>query len=595
MTPDSLKTILRQAETQAAARQWSAAVEILVQGLRRFGNDVELLFSLSRCYFALKKYSQAEQFALRVLEHDPRHVRAVLQLAWVAWAEQDTDRARHQFERAIELGSDDWKTRSQLGLLEVSARNIGQAEEHFTRALELGCPNSTAVCNLANLLMLGGRVDESLVLLAPMLKAFPEDTMALQTAATCLNYAEETTAEEVFEMHRRFGAALSASVSPLPLTEETSYQPDRTLRVGYLSADFRAHSVAHFLLAVVEQHRRDNVEVVLYSVGQDDEVTERFQSAADQWRPCRNLEDEVIAETIRADKIDVLVELCGLFDGHRLGVLARRAAPVQVTYCGYPNTTGLTEVDFRIVDSTTDPAGSERLATEELVRIDPCFLGYRPLVQMDSSQRKPRAEDRPLTFGSFNNLAKISAPLLDAWCTILQRTPGSRLALKSTTIHDPVVRERLLDEFSRRGIGQDRLQLLDFTKSMTDHLNLYHQVDIGLDTFPYHGTTTTCEALSMGVPVVSLRGDRHASRVGASLLSAVGHSEWIAQSWPEYIDKACQLAEDESRLREYQRTLAAELFASDLCRIAPFVERLEAAYRMMWRRRCHQADGSGGS
>ena len=594
MTLGSLQGVVRQAEKLAASQQWSEAVEVLIQGLRRFGNDVELLFALSRCYFALEKFAQSRQFVLRVLEIDPTHIRGVVQLGWTAFAEGEFEQARGQFERAIELGFEDWKLHCQLGLMKVVDNDISRAEHHFSRALELGCPNSSAVCNLANVLMLGGRVDESLLLISPMLKSLPGDITTLQTAATCINYSEQANATEVFELHRRFGEAIQASVSRDVPAPDFSRDPERRLRIGYLSADMRAHSVAHFLLPIVEQHDRDKVEVVLYSVGRrDDEVTERFRAAGDQWRACEKMKDNELADQIREDRIDILVELGGLFDNHRLSVMARRVAPIQVTYCGYPNTTGVREIDYRIVDSITDPAGADQFATEQLVRLDPCFLGYRPLHPLEAPKRTPRDPGQPVTFGSFNNLAKMSPSLMDAWCEILRRLPSSRLMLKSATIHDPVVQQRLVDEFARRDISRERLSFEEFKPSTKDHLALYQEIDIALDTFPYHGTTTTCEALGTGVPVISLCGDRHASRVGASLLGVVGHSEWIAASWDEYIDKACDLATDASGLAEIHNALPDEFFASELCNTQQFVKRLETCYRDIWRGWCDMAGSTG--
>lgn len=426
MTPGELKTVLRRAESLAGSQQWSEAVEVLIQGLRRFGNDVELLFALSRCYFALEKFAQSRQFVLRVLEIDPNHIRGVVQLGWTAFAEHEFELAQEQFEKSIELGFEDWKLHCQLALMKIGHNKIREAEDHLTRALELGCPNTSAVSNLAYVLMLGGRVDESITLLGPTLGAFPKDRQTLQTAAVVLNYSQQPTPHEVFDLHRRFGEVLQESVERLGPADDIRRLRDRRLRIGYLSADMRSHSVAHFLLPIVEQHDREKFEVFLYMVGREDDVTEQFREACDQWRPSARLKDQDLAEQIRNDRIDVLVDLGGLFDNHRQAVMARRAAPVQVTYCGYPNTTGLTEVDYRVVDAITDPADADPFAIEELVRLDPCFLGYRPLRPVEPVPRASRSPDTPITFGSFNNLAKISPHLLDAWCKILKRLPESR-------------------------------------------------------------------------------------------------------------------------------------------------------------------------
>lgn len=589
MTLGSLQGAIRQAETLASDQKWSEAVDVLMQGVRRFGNDVELLFALSRCYFALEKFAQSRQFVLRVLENSPNHIRGIVQLGWTALAEADFELARSQFERAIELGAEDWKLHCHLAMLKVRDAELDGAEDHLTRAIELGCPDTTAVANLAYVLMLGGQVDESITLIAPTLGAFPKDIYTLQTSATVLNYSQQPTPHEVFDLHRRFGEAIQASVKRLGPAADISAAPEKRLRIGYLSADFRSHSVAHFVLPIIEQHDRKQVEVFLYSVAhREDDVSQRFRDATDQWRACSKMKDDQLAQQIRDDRIDILVELGGLFDNHRLAVMARRVAPVQVTYCGYPNTTGIREIDYRIVDAITDPDGAGLFATEKLWRLDRCFLGYRTLKPVDPPRRHPREKDKAVVFGSFNNLAKNAPHTLDAWSEILKRVPESRLLLKSSSLHEERVKQRLLAEFAARGIDADRLILKAYVESAEEHLALYEQMDVALDTFPYHGTTTTCEALSMGVPVVSLYGDRHAARVGGSLLQAAGHPEWVATSWQQYIDIACDLAADGQRLRQIQQALPAELQASALCDTQAFVRELEAAYRQMWYGWCEE-------
>ncbi len=608
MTSPAVQHVLDRAESLGKAAQWEEAIAVLSSGLNEFervddsardpdGEDrIELLFALSRCYFAQNRQDDARQYAQRILELDEGHVRATLQLGWCALAEGDLEENASWFRRALELGFEDWKLRSQLGLFDLVANRISEAEEHFTRAIELGCPDTSAVCNMAYLLSRGGRNDEAMTILGPMLKALPEDVPTLEIAANTLNYAEGPSADAVFEMHRRFGDAVEKlhPVDPAPF--ENDRTRDRRLRIGYLSGDFRTHSVAYFLLPLVQQHNRESIEVVLYSLAKGDHVTERFREEADLWRDCAALKDDALAEQIREDKIDVLVELSGLFQGHRMSMLARRAAPVQVTYCGYANTTGLTQVDYRMVDSVTDPPGAEKLVREQLVRLDPCFLTFSLLpTPSDASEaeekppcKRRRGPGRPITFGSFNNISKISPSAINAWCEILRRVPRSDLLIKAGALADEKVRKELAYEFTGRGIAQPRVRMMSATKTITDHLRLYEEVDIALDTFPYHGTTTTCEALSQGVPVITLTGDRHAARVGTSLLSAIGREEWVADSWSEYIDKACGLAEDPLRLDRIHDTLAGHFFESTLSQPAPLARRIEAAYRQMWYRWCDE-------
>ena len=298
----------------------------------------------------------------------------------------------------------------------------------------------------------------------------------------------------------------------------------RRLRVGYVSADFRQHPVASFLEPLLTAHDRERVEIFCYAeVRKPDDVTHRFQAMADHWRFTVGMPDEAVAAQVMADGIDILVDLAGHTGGNRLRVFAHRPAPVQVTWLGYPHSTGLTTIDYRIVDAITDPTGDVvRSAGEKLVRLADTFICYSSPANAPSPRSPPSIESGIVTFGSFNNPTKYSSATVDAWANLLTRVPAARLLLKGLPFTDATTRSSYLNRFSERGIEPERITLLGRTPERTRHLEHYHQIDIALDPFPYNGTTTTCEALWMGVPVVALRGDRHSGRVGASLLTSVG-------------------------------------------------------------------------
>jgi len=264
-------------------------------------------------------------------------------------------------------------------------------------------------------------------------------------------------------------------------------------------------------------------------------------------------------------------------------VLVRRAAPVQVSYCGYPHSTGVAGVDYRLIDSITDPPGAEDLATERLVRLDPCFLCRAEFEELPAPRYVAPVGQRPVTFGSFNNLAKLTSGTIDAWAELLCRQPGAHLLLKAGALGDDGVRRRVSAEFVRRGVREGCLELMDRVPTRREHLALYDRVDVALDTYPYQGTATTCEALLMGVPVVTLLGDRHAARVGGSLLAAIGRPQWIGSDWQEYLGIASRLVGDPPRLAEVHRVLPGQVRESTLYRAEGFVRRLEVAYGQMWR------------
>lgn len=298
--------------------------------------------------------------------------------------------------------------------------------------------------------------------------------------------------------------------------------------------------------------------------------------------------DAEVEALIRLDGIDVLVDLSGHTVGNRLPVFARKPAPVQVTYLGYPNTTGLDAMDYRVTDALTDPPGwGEHIHSEELIRLEEGFLCYQPLQSCPDIRGHAASESgEGVVFGSFNELLKVTADTVAAWCEILERVPGSRLTIKGTTLGDEGTRKRVLDRFSERGVDAARVHLVGRTPTLEEHLALYNDIDVALDTFPYNGTTTTCEALWMGVPVVTQFGRLHASRVGLSLLTQLGLDDLVTESAEAYVERAVALAGDEARRRALRGELRDRMRGSSLMDAERFTRKLEAAYRDMWSRAC---------
>jgi predicted O-linked N-acetylglucosamine transferase (SPINDLY family) len=293
-------------------------------------------------------------------------------------------------------------------------------------------------------------------------------------------------------------------------------------------------------------------------------------------------------EIIRKDAPDILIDLAGHSAMNRLPLFARNPAPVQVTYLGYPNTTGLPAIGYRLVDGLTDPEGeSEAFATEKLLRFSTCAWAYEP--PLDAPEPRMTDPSAPITFGSFNNFLKASADTLSAWARLLERVPGSRLLIKSPYLEDPEVSDSMREKLAAAGIATDRVELLGFFASPAEHLAVYSRVDVALDTFPYNGTTTTCEALWMGVPVVSLVGDRHAARVGLSLLTAVGHADWVVETHEAYIEKAVALAGDRPLRETLRQTLRQDVSKSPLLDHAAQAEQFEAALRHAWGEWCQRS------
>jgi protein O-GlcNAc transferase len=433
------------------------------------------------------------------------------------------------------------------------------------------------------------RIAEAVAEYAAFLALQPKHHEARSYRLFALHNLEGISREELFAEHLDYGRQVGV---PAQQTFSQVRDPARRLRLAILSPDLRRHSCAYFLEPLLQHLGRTDFEVYLYHDHfREDEVSERLRRLTTVWRNFVGQPASAVEQAIRTDAPDILIDLAGHTGmTNHLPLFARRLAPVQVTYLGYPNTTGVPAMDYRFTDGVADPEGdADRFATEKLVRFAPTAWSYAPSPDSPEPAERPCLARGHVTFGCFNSPSKITDPVLALWGRILATVPGSRLRLKGRGLGEAATRARYAERFARLGVPGDRVDLFDRTADTKSHLALYHDVDVALDTFPYHGTTTTCEALWMGVPVVSLAGDRHMARVGASLLTSIGRTEWIANSTEDYIRIACDLAADAPRLNEASAALRAQMSASPLMNHAGQAARFAAALRACWAERCGQA------
>lgn len=313
-------------------------------------------------------------------------------------------------------------------------------------------------------------------------------------------YEPDIQNDEVFEIHREFGRRFGKPITEASRPHANARDPERKLTLAYMSPDFRAHSVAYFFEALMEKHDRSQFKIVLYSnTSRKDRVTEGLQRVADVWVETLGLTDDVFARRIREDGVDILVNLGGHTSGNRLPVCARKVAPVQIEYLGYPETSGVPAMDFRITDNRTDPAETaEAYCTEKIIRMPDCFHCYRPHGRAPDPAPSPHVSKGYVTYASFNVLPKVNDRTIAAWCAILKAVPNAKFFIKCKQLRDRSVQERIRGDFARFGVDPARVEMEAFVPSVQDHLGQYGLVDLALDTFPYNGTTTTCEAIWMG-------------------------------------------------------------------------------------------------
>ena len=552
------------------------------EALRRKPRSPEAHNNLGNIFRVQHNLEEARACFARALEADPDYFEGHLNLGGVLRELDLREEAIASCQEALRRKPDSAEALTHLGNVFHDQGRLEEAQDCFRQAIRCRPDLAEPYVNLGGVLKDQGRLEEAIAL---YLKG-----QALKPKSFCslfyyLHYDTLCEPVKIFEQHRRWGQEHTRELTAPFEPHANDRTPGRRLRIGYVSGDFRTHSVAFFFEPIITSHDRKEFEVYCYSnVAKPDAVTQRFRGFAHGWREIPGLTDTQVVELIRQDRIDILVDLAGHTAGNRLLVFARKPAPVQVTYLGYLDTTGLEAIDYRLTDAWADPVGqTEHLHTEELVRLPGSFLCYRSWVDAPAVADLPALQAGTVTFGSFNYLAKLTPRMIAAWSALLRQLPGSRLILKSTPLSDESTRRLVWERFRVHGLAEDRIRLCG-PLTPEEHLQLYNQIDIALDTFPYHGTTTTCEALWMGVPVVVLAGATHASRVGVSLLASVGLTDWIADSAEGYVELAAQMARDPDRLAQLRAGLRQRMAASPLSDAAGFTRHLEETYRWMWRR-----------
>jgi protein O-GlcNAc transferase len=518
--------------------------------------------------------------ALRAVELDPKYAWGQNILGLIYRDRGEFDAALAALGEAIRLRPDLSEAYVNMADVHRTCGRLMDSMQALKRAAALSPHDPRPLHNLGVVLGEIGSAEEAISNFRAALALRPTFAEAQSALLLTMNYHPGFTPRQRFVAH----AAWAASQPPALAGSRAGRPTGRRVRIGYVSADFCQHPVSWFIEPILAAHDRRRFEVFCYSdVARPDSVTNRLRSRAETWRETAGIGHDALAEIIRRDGIDILVDLAGHTRRNRLAVFARKPAGVQVTYLGYPNTTGLKTMDFRFTDAQADPPGeADYLHSERLVRLPHGFLCYRPPEEsMEVVPPPSGAEDGAITFGSFNNMAKFTEEAIAMWAELLAKIPRSRLVLKNSALADGQIAANLAAAFGRLGVDAARLDLRGPTPGIGGHLRTYDLVDIALDTFPYNGTTTTCEALWMGVPVVTFIGNSHAARVGASLLSQVGLSELIGRNSDDYLRIALDLAGDPRRLRELRAGMRSRLAGSPLLNAGQITADIEGAYGAM--------------
>jgi protein O-GlcNAc transferase len=567
-TPADIQKLVAAGRLEQAARE----ARVLAALHSRSPEAQRLAASL---LIELERADEALPFSRRLWELDPDNAEYAASYAWILRAIGKAEEALAVYQRArLSRPLDADLTAGEVGVL-VELGRLGEADAACEGALARGPESAALLAAWANVRQSAGRADDSLPLARRAVELGGPDPALLSTLAICSLYASTPTPEELLGAFAYLGR-VTHTLNRRPPAPPIPPLTDR-LRVGFISADFREHSVTYFVEPLLASLDRSRVEVHVYNTNRSaDAVTARLRRYPCRWRDLGTSGMDRRWNAVRADNLHVLIDLMGWTLGGSMNLLARRAAPLQVLYAGFATSPGAPFIDARIVDGVTDPDDGRRHDIEELIRLPAPFLCYAPPAVPDVRPRDPDA--RP-TFGCFGLVSKYSDSMLGMWAGAMSRVPGARLVLKARAFGDGPTRDAVLARLAARGVDPSRVEMLPPTRDAADHRAMYHHVDVALDTYPYHGTTTTCEAMLMGVPSVVRVGQAHRARVGLTLLRAVGLEDLAADSDEGFARTAAGLITDAARLADLRLGLRRRLLESPLTDRRGFAQKFEATLR----------------
>ncbi len=581
MKPHQEIKLKKKLMTLAYSGQFKESEKIAQKILKHKPKDIEVWFALAQIQQALGNQKAAIfSFIQSVASPSSHTIKALDQATNICIQNKLFAEGLKAAQHWTKVDPDNANALYRMGICFIQLTQPIQGQRALEKAHALLPEDKNIHTTLAELLAVNGDNERALQEFDKG-QLFKEGFKRYTRYLEFLNYSEEGPREDIVERYKVFGRQLEAEVKVLdapPFNRDATKQ----IKVAYLSPDFRTHSVAHFLKPIFETHNKKKFKIYAYSDTNAQCADNKFfRRHADQWRDCFGLSDESLAKQIQADDIDILIDLASYTAINcRMRVFAMRPAPIQVSYLGFPNTSGLSRMDYRIVDSITDPEGpADELSTEQLIRFKPSFLCYSHYDQApENVNALPALSKGYVTFGSFNNGQKITDGLLKLWAKILNGVPNSKLLIKNRIFVDDLIKAEYTDKCKEVGIDTSRLILMGFTESQSSHLEIYKDVDIHLDTFPYSGTTTTFEALWMGVPSITLKGTQHRSRVTASILSSLELNRFICESKEDYCNNAITLAQDLNYLSHLRLCLRSQLQNSLLMDKTAFTQQLEQFY-----------------
>ena len=563
--------------------RYTESIEPLKAAARLRPDLPALPLQLADCHLKAEQPDAARQVLEKALTAAPDNPEILCGLGNCAVKQNNLDKAKAFYVRTLQLQPDHPDAHYNLGTILREWSHLDEATNCFRNAVRFRPESTAPLVDLGETLQLLGETDESESVLRQALAIDPECSLAHDNLLVSMSYNPSHTRSAVEKAHRQWGNDFR-EISPVNILIN-NHKSNRKLKIGYLSPDFCNHPTASFLEPVLRYHDREQFELYCYSQTiRSDRKTDRFRQYTENWFIVEQLDDLALTDLIRSHGIDILIETAGHLCGNRLGAIARRAAPLQIGGIGYPGSRGLATMDYRISDVLIDPPEEESGSSETPLRLAPCFCCWQPPDNLPRVTPLSALSNGYITFGSLHTTARLNESVINLWSEVLRALPDSHLQLCRTTLTPSVIR-RLSDWFTRNGIDLSRITFRT-TIPQEGHLAVYNDIDISLDTLPWSGHTTCCESLVMGVPVLTLYGDRPAGRMVASVLTAVGLAEWTAASREEYAATACRFSQDLHSIGNLRSLLRKQVLTSPLCDGAAYTISFEEQLRELWNTRC---------
>lgn len=564
------ENVFIKAEHLFKSEDFQRAHKLLSDILNKNPEVFKYLHLKGLCEFKLGNYSQALIELQKAEKLDQHNYMLYYNISSILIEISKYNEALQYLNKAIQLKSDFIPALNKIVYLFSIMGQLALAKKTCQTILKVSPQNYECLNNIGNICKDMGNINDALKYYEEAIKIKPDYSEAISNLLLNSHYNSDDP-EKIWNLHKKFGTYDSQSLKVDNLSSFKS-TGNQKIRVGYLSPDFRTHSVSYFFISIIKNHSKENFEIFCYNDNAShDQMTKEIKNHCSNWRDIYNYSDNKLRKAIESDKLDILIDLAGHSGKNRMAMLKVKVAPIQITYLGYPDTTGLKSIDYRITDAHAETDIAENYYSEQLLKFKNSFLCYSPPINIPPHKNTPALDNNFITFGSFNNFSKISEKTISLWIEILNKIPNSKIMLKNRALNDSTVLNDFSNKLENYGIDKSRLILKSYAPTFYDHLELYNQIDIALDTFPYNGTTTTCEALSMGIPVITLCGKIHASRVGNSILTNSGFNFLVCNSEEEYIAKAVEISANLQSLNNIRKDIQKSFKQSKVCSPNQFV------------------------